>query len=332
MTTQPPTFPYIDGSARDAPAGPVPLPTHARRRRSDPSAYLMDSRLADAANVALLLGQPLLLTGEPGTGKTQLAHRLAWQLGLDEPLVFHTRSSSNARDLLYRYDTLGRFHAAQTRQRDVKPIDFLRYEALGWAILWSHEPEAVAGLLPPAVKHPGARRSVVLIDEVDKAPRDFPNDLLHEIDELAFAVPEIDAPEVRAHEDRRPVVVLTSNSERNLPDAFLRRCIYHHIPTPDKPRLAEIIAARLPELGQNPDRLIDDALDFFIGVRALGLRKPPSTAELLNWLPALQAHGARPGQRLRDADEALRRSVSTLVKSRDDVDDLSNHVESWLRR
>lgn len=326
-------FPYIDGSARQQPDAPLDLPAPERGQQTDPAGYLLDPQLSDAINVALLLSQPLLLTGEPGTGKTQLAHRLAWQLRYGEPLVFNTKSTSTARDLFYTFDTMGRFHAAQTREGSAANIDYLSYNALGLAILQSSPREAVAHVLPATLLHTGPKRSVVLIDEIDKAPRDFPNDLLHEVDAMSFRIPEIGNAEVKAASAMRPVLVLTSNSERNLPDAFLRRCVFYNIPFPSSARLAEIIRARLPALqaGAAP-LLLDSALELFLDLRKAGLRKPPSTAEFINWLQALVNFGAALDKPLKASPEALRRSASTLAKTQDDTTELTARLDAYLGR
>jgi len=325
-------FPFIDGRTRQAPAGPLQLPVPDRGQQTDPSGYLVDPQLVDAINVALLLSQPLLLTGEPGTGKTQLAHRLAWELGYGEAIVFNTKSNSSARDLFYTFDTMGRFHAAQTREGSAANIDYLHYNALGLAILQSNPREVVAAALPADMLHTGPRRSVVLIDEIDKAPRDFPNDLLHEVDAMAFRIPEIGNLELRAERSMRPVLVLTSNSERNLPDAFLRRCVFYNIPFPDRARLADIIQTRLPALKDGASPLLDSALDFFLELRQMGLRKPPSTAELINWLHSLVRSGAAPDKPLKAAGEALLKSASTLAKTQDDAAELATRLKTYLGR
>lgn len=325
-------FPYIDDRSDNAPSEPLDLPVPERAAQFDPAGYLVEPRLADAINVALLLGQPLLLTGEAGTGKTQLAHWLAWKLHYGDAQVFNTKSSSTARDLFYTFDTMRRFHAAHTGEGSAENTDYITYNALGLAILNSQTRAAVAAVLPPDFPHTGPKRSVVLVDEIDKAPRDFPNDLLVEVDAMAFRVAEVRNTEIRAGAKTRPVLVLTSNSERNLPDPFLRRCVFYNIPFPDTARLKQIVHARLPSLRDGASPMLDSALDFFLGLRDAGLRKRPSTAELLNWIQAMVRHGAVPSKPLKESGEPLRRSLSTLAKTQDDASELATYVDAFLKR
>ena len=324
-------FPYITGQAKQAPEAPIELPPTQREKQLDPSGYLIDSRLADAINVALLLGQPLLLTGEPGTGKTQLAFRMAWELGYGKPLVFNTKSTSTARDLFYTFDTMGRFHAAQTGMGSPNNLDYITYAALGLAILQSRLRESVARYLPQGLEHHGPRRSVVLVDEIDKAPRDFPNDLLQEVENMAFRIPELQNAEITADLRYRPVLVLTSNSEKNLPDAFLRRCVFFNIPFPDREGLVRIVQSRLEGFADGSSRLLASAIEFFLKLRERNLRKAPSTAELLNFLQTLRQHGAQPGQPLTASPSALRASLSTLAKTREDLEDISAFIAEYQR-
>ena len=323
-------FPYISGRAEAAPPDPLVLPVPDRQKQTDPARYLPDADLVDAVNVALVLGQPLLLTGEPGTGKTQLAFRLAWELGYGEPLVFNTKSISTARDLFYTFDTLRRFHAAQTGQGSQENLDYLVYNALGVAILHSHDEVEVKPWLPAGFVHRGPRRCVVLIDEIDKAPRDFPNDLLHEVENMSFRVPELGNVEIRADRDRRPVLVVTSNSEKNLPDAFLRRCVYYNIPQAGKERLLAIIHGRLDSFKDGSSALLDSAIDLFLEIRQQNLRKPPSTAELLNWLQVLVERRAALDKPVLASPDALRGSLSTLAKVREDAEEIAQFVRERL--
>lgn len=324
-------FPYLRADAKEAPAKPLNIPVPDLGKLESPKDYLVDGPLFDAVNVALLLGRPLLLTGEAGTGKTQLAHRLAWQLGFGKAIEFHTKSTSNARDLFYTFDALRRFHAAHTGEGSANNLDYITYNALGIAILQSCTRDQVNHLLSSDFEHTGPRRSVVLIDEVDKAPRDFPNDLLHEIENMSFRIPELQNVEVNATREMRPVVVLTSNSEKNLPDAFLRRCVFYNIPFPLKPRLIEIVDARLGAYSDGTNKLLDSAIDFFLEVRAKLTHKPPSTAELINWLQSLKAHGMQGGQTIESNPKALRATVSVLAKTRPDAEELERLVKTKLK-
>ncbi|MFO0953796.1 MAG: MoxR family ATPase [Isosphaeraceae bacterium] len=323
-------YPFYTGApGAQAAARPADLPVSRRAEQTRPDRYLADAGLVDAVNVALLLGQPLLLTGEPGTGKTQLASSLAWELGLGDPLRFETKSTSTAGDLFYTYDSLARFHAAQTGVLG-KGTEFITFNALGRAILRANALSAVAGLLPAGHVHDGPRRSVVLIDEVDKAPRDFANDLLNEVEGMFFRIPELGNVRVEADPSMQPIVVVTSNSEKSLPDAFLRRCIYYHIPFPDRDRLAEVIAARLGKFSGKGQAFLDDALDLFYRLRdaATGLRKRPATAEVLGWVAALRELYPGVDNPLAGRDDVARRSVSVLVKT---VEDREVALAAWDR-
>jgi MoxR-like ATPase len=301
----------------------------------DPAGYDPGPDLRSAIDVSLLLGLPLLLTGEPGCGKTSVAHWLAWSLDLGDPLVFNVKSSSLGRDLLYEFDELARFRDSNAGVKQ-DSLNYLRFNALGLAILFSADPQQPSGyeqltyaqLAEAHMQRIGQqgpvtarfKRHVVLIDELDKAPRDTPNDLLVEIDEMAFRIRELDA--VIAGEPKlRPVVVITSNSEKSLPEPFLRRCVFHHIKSPDDRRRREIIERRKhPFARRGP--LYDEAMQFFERLRVLS--RAPGTAELLAWLTALehvvqqqQAGGQRPLSSLKGM---LKPSLGALAKTNDDLE------------
>jgi MoxR-like ATPase len=285
------------------------------------SGYEADEDLEAAVNVALLLGQPLLLTGAPGTGKTQLAFHVSNQFGWGDPLIFEAKSTSSYRDLFYTYDALGRFHAkdAEGASRDVR--DYIEYNALGRAILRTRHEEEIKRYLGESYKHDGPKPSVVLIDEIDKAPRDFPNDILREIENLYFKVPEIDLEEVAADPDHRIVVVITSNSEKNLPPAFLRRCTYFHIKPPSDKKLLQILTNRFGELAKE-DNFYTDAIALYNTLRKGGLEKAPATAELLAWVAYLRQRGITS---LNDP-KTIRASLAALVKSEEDTSKASTLV------
>ncbi len=283
-------------AAIEAPGAPLEL-TPDRDRGANPfGPYVLSPELATTVNVALALDQPLLVTGEPGCGKTALAWAIAAQLGCGV-LEFHTKSTSVARDLLYQIDTLRRFHDASTgdeRARDL--TKYLTFRALGEAIR-------------------ADKTTVVLIDEIDKAPRDFPNDLLNELDRMAFTVPEVDPPlafQARA----KHFVIITSNSERRLPMPFLRRCVYTHLDFPDAATLAEIVGLHC---GPPSRGFVELVVKRFVELRAVdGLVKPPATSELIAWVRVLRRMGVD--------DAAIARAplgqlpaIEALVKMVDDL-------------
>ncbi len=269
------------------------------RNVTDPKGYIASEELADAVNVALALEQPLLLTGEPGTGKTRLAGSIAHQLGV-ELHEFHTKSQSVARDLFYSYESLRHFHDAQLKDKveaKLKVGDYVELQALGKAIANSDR-----------------EGSVVLIDEIDKAPRDFPNDVLNEIEQVRFTVKETKEKYEVKNRENRPIVVITSNSEKNLPDAFLRRCVFYHIPFPKKDLLMQIVNSRLTLNDSFKENMLEAAVDHFEYIRKnKGLRKKPATAELLAWIHVLDKLEIDMQNK-----EKLRKTYSILAKNADD--------------
>jgi MoxR-like ATPase len=324
---------YPRAPSGQRPTPPKELPVYAASTLRKPENYLADPGLVDAVNVALMLRQPLMVTGEPGTGKTVLAWSVAWELGLDPPLVFETKSTSQARDLFYYYDTLGRFTAKEFRADVANANDYITFNALGAAIVLANEVQAVADVLPKDFTHPGKRRSVVLIDEVEKAPRDFANDMLNELERMYFRIPELGNRRIEADEAYYPIVVMTNNSEKSLPDAFLRRCIYYNIAFPTGPRLEDIIVARLPEFVESSKAvtLARDAVDFLLFVREdnARLEKRPGTAELLGWLTAMVKLGAKSGISLREQRDIAERALPALAKISGDQSRVRELLWSW---
>jgi MoxR-like ATPase len=259
--------------------------------------YIASPGLADAVNLAIALGRPLLLQGDPGTGKTRLAHAVAYALGL--PLEeAYVKSTSRAVDLLYTYDAVRRLYDAQipASTRQLGAVDYVHLGPLGRAIERTGQ----------------GQRSVVLIDEIDKADIDFPNDLLHELDQLAFAVAEVPGTRFAVPVDKpalRPVVIVTNNEEKTLPAAFLRRCVFHYVEFPaDGAALDAILALH----GIEDIELRSEAIDVLARLRGIDLSKKPGLSELLDWVGYLQAVSAQP-EELEDLPY-----LGALIKQRGD--------------
>ena len=258
--------------------------------------YVATRDLTLAVNAAVALQRPLLIKGEPGTGKTLLAEEVARALGL--PLFqWHIKSTTKAQQGLYEYDAVSRLRDGQLG--DPKVSDIANYIVKG--VLWqAFESETPA---------------VVLIDEIDKADIEFPNDLLRELDRMEFHVYET-RQTVRAR--HRPLIFITSNNEKELPDAFLRRCFFHYIRFPDRETMEKIVAVHYPELKRE---LLQEALEVFFGLREMaGLKKKPSTSELLDWLKLLLAEDI-PAEALRskDARTSIPPLHGALLKNEQDV-------------
>lgn len=326
------TFPLFTGDGTRREQATV-LPTSRRTQFLRPEHFHPDEGVRDAVNVALLLGQPLLLTGEPGTGKTQLGHYIAWELGLGDALKYETKSTSTSGSLFYSYDALKRFQHVQTNVPHDSALPYITYHALGKAILLTRDPAEVAPYLPAGFLHGGKTRSLVIIDEIDKAPRDFPNDILNELDQLYFRIPELDNQPIRVDEALRPVVIITSNSEKDLPDAFLRRCIFYHIPFPTPEQMHGIVSSRLGIFTGDSDAFLTEALDLFYQLREkASMRKKPSTAELLEFISAMMSAAHDAPNPLAVDPTVASRSLSALTKTVEDQEKAARIVDEWVRR
>ena len=260
------------------------------------SDYVISDSLKNAVNVSIVLQRPLLVRGEPGTGKTLLSHSISSSLG-KELIRWNIKSTTKASEGLYMYDTVQRLNDSRFGGKDVADIKhYIKLGKLGQAFT-----------APVQV--------VLLIDEVDKADLEFPNDLLNELDEMSFYIPETDETISAVH---RPVVIITSNNEKELPDAFLRRCIFHYIEFPDPALMEEIVKVHFPNIKSN---LLKDALETFYSLRKVDdLRKKPSTSELIDWIQALMASGL--DGKIKDGEIPF---LGTLIKKENDLDYYVTH-------
>ncbi len=264
--------------------------------------FVPGDELETAINTALAVGEPLLITGEPGTGKTQAAYYAAHNLGVEPVLHFQVKSESTAQDLLYHFDTVRYFHDAhlQDPERQLDKHTYVEQRAL-WQAMRSDTPR------------------IVLIDEIDKAPRDFPNDLLHELDKMEFTVAET-GDTISAAPELRPIVFITSNSERRLPEPFLRRCVYHHIVFSDD-LVRRAVEKRRDQYSGLGDDFLKMAIERFLALRDRSLRKKPATGELLVWLRVLALAVGTTPKRL-DRDLSRLPYIGVLLKDHKDIEEL----------
>ncbi len=260
------------------------------------STYVATADLKLAVNAAITLQRPLLIKGEPGTGKTMLAEEVAAALRL--PLLqWHVKSTTKAQQGLYEYDAVSRLRDSQLGDDRVRHIGNYIVKGVLWQAFEAEEP------------------MVILIDEIDKADIEFPNDLLRELDRMEFHVYET-RETIRAR--HRPIVFITSNNEKELPDAFLRRCFFHYIQFPDRETMARIVDVHFPGLKKE---LLTEALEVFFGLREVpGLKKKPSTSELIDWLKLLLAEDIPPeALHSKDKKVAVPPLHGALLKNEQDI-------------
>ena len=253
--------------------------------------YVASPELMNSVNIAMALQKPLLIKGEPGTGKTMLAEAIAESMNM-ELIIWNIKSTTKAQDGLYVYDAVQRLYDSQFGGEGVDDIrKYIKLGKLGEA--FSRKEEVV-----------------LIIDEIDKADLEFPNDLLWELDKMEFYIPET-RETVKA--ENRPVVIITSNAEKELPDAFLRRCIFHFIEFPNAEKMYEIVHVHYPDIEQN---LLDQAMAAFYMIRSIpDIQKKPSTSELLDWLQAMVLGGIKPERIEKDFP-----FIGTLLKKNQDID------------
>ncbi|NLX87861.1 MAG: MoxR family ATPase [Syntrophomonadaceae bacterium] len=258
---------------------------------SGSSGYIVSDELRNSVNIAIALQKPLLIKGEPGTGKTMLAQSIAESLQM-RLIIWNIKSTTKAQDGLYVYDTVQRLYDSQFGDQDVSDIKrYIKMGKLGEAFL---SPSPV----------------VLLIDEIDKADLEFPNDLLWELDQMSFYIPETRETIKARH---RPIVIIPSNAEKELPDAFLRRCIFHYINFPSPETMEKIVAVHHPNLEK---KLLEQAMEAFYMLRSLpNIQKRPSTSELIDWLQALVVGGIAPHRIKKELP-----FLGVLLKKNEDLD------------
>lgn len=263
---------------------------------SGTQSYVATDDLKLAVNAAITLERPLLVKGEPGTGKTMLAEQLAESFGV-KLITWHIKSTTKAHQGLYEYDAVSRLRDSQLNSERVHDVHNYINKGKLWEAFEAEE------------------RVILLIDEIDKADIEFPNDLLQEIDKMEFYVYETDETIKAKH---RPIIIITSNNEKELPDAFLRRCFFHYIAFPDRNTLQKIVDVHYPNISQS---LVSEALDVFFDVRQIpGLKKKPSTSELVDWIKLLMADNI--GEKIlreRDVTKAIPPLAGALIKNEQDV-------------
>ncbi|OUU75442.1 MAG: ATP-binding protein [Methylococcaceae bacterium TMED69] len=258
--------------------------------------YVATEDLMIAVNAAVTLEKPLLIKGEPGTGKTMLAEEMARALG--KPLIeWHIKSTTKAAQGLYEYDAVARLRDSQLGDEKVNDISNYIVKGKLWETFLSEE------------------QPILLIDEIDKADVEFPNDLLRELDRMEFFVYET---KKLIKANNKPIIIITSNNEKELPDAFLRRCFFHYIAFPDKETMIEIINVHFPKIKK---KLINEALECFFELREIpGLKKKPTTSELLDWIKLLVAEDIPPeALREKDTQKAIPKLYGALLKNEQDM-------------
>lgn len=330
------------------------LPEDAFKVMKDPSGYRAAADTVRAVNVSLALKIPLLVGGEPGSGKTLLGGAVAYELGKARPFSFVVKSTTTARDLFYTFDAVRYFQAKPRNGKDPEPKDYIEYQALGLAILLALPLEKRRPFLASDVfdatrdqdlaadtveirrmlRDSAQRQCVVVIDEIDKAPRDLPNDVLDELDGMRFRVPELGGLETPSVPyNHRPIVFITTNSERQLPDAFLRRCAFLYIDYPRGSELEAIVASRMKGVFEAGAPLLRDIVAFYEHVRQEGrLHKAPGTAELLQFLQAARINGADPRKTIAEQREAVMRGMPLLAKMNPDLAPLQTALSNWSGR